>query len=66
MLVQRLSAADTATATRAHVDIGTDDVAAEAARVEALGARLVERFDRWRIYEDPAGLPFCVTPQPPD
>jgi predicted enzyme related to lactoylglutathione lyase len=66
MLVQRLSVADTGTATRAHVDVGTDDVAAEAARVEALGARLVERFDRWIVFEDPAGLPFCVTPQPPD
>jgi catechol 2,3-dioxygenase-like lactoylglutathione lyase family enzyme len=66
LLVQRLGADDPGESSRAHLDIGTDDVAVEAARVEALGARLLRRTDRWIVFEDPAGLPFCVTPQPPD
>jgi predicted enzyme related to lactoylglutathione lyase len=66
MITQRLGTDDAGKATRVHVDIGTDDLDAEVARVQALGARLVERFDRWVVFEDPAGLPFCVTPKPPD
>jgi predicted enzyme related to lactoylglutathione lyase len=66
LLVQRLEPDDPGMATRAHVDIGADDVDAETARVQALGARVVERHDRWVVLEDPAGLAFCVTPQPPD
>jgi predicted enzyme related to lactoylglutathione lyase len=66
-LVQRLGADDPGMATRAHVDIGTDDVAAEVSRLEGLGAhRLRDPVDGWVVLEDPAGLPFCVTPQPPD
>ena len=66
LLVQRLGSDDPGESTRAHIDIGTDDLAAEAARVEALGARPIRRMDRWVVFEDPASLPFCVTPQPPD
>jgi Glyoxalase-like domain len=66
LLVQRLGRDDPGTSTRAHVDIGTDDVAAEAARLESLGAKVRERIDHWVVFDDPAGLPFCVTPQPPD
>ena len=45
---------------RWHVDIETDDVAAEVARLESLGARrLADMGDFWQM-TDPAGLVFCV------
>ncbi|WP_327010209.1 glyoxalase/bleomycin resistance/dioxygenase family protein [Dactylosporangium sp. NBC_01737] len=47
-------------APRMHVDIHTDDLDAEVARLEALGATRVERHDRWWVMRDPAGLTFCV------
>jgi predicted enzyme related to lactoylglutathione lyase len=47
---------------RVHLDIETDDVDAEVARVLALGARLVERRDGYAILHDPGGLVFCVVP----
>lgn len=45
---------------RVHVDIHTDDVDAEVARLTALGAGEVERRTDWVVMRDPAGLPFCV------
>jgi glyoxalase superfamily protein len=56
LIVQRLGE-DPA---RVHVDIHTDDLEAEVARLEGLGAQRVERVHRWQIMRDPAGLPFCV------
>jgi hypothetical protein len=50
------------TAPRVHLDIETDDVWAEVARVEALGARLVDRRDDYAVLTDPGGLVFCVVP----
>jgi|TARA_Y100000310_G_scaffold344701_1_gene458885 hypothetical protein len=47
-------------ASRLHFDIETDDVEAEAERLENLGARRVEYLDSLWIMEDPAGMPFCV------
>jgi Glyoxalase-like domain len=47
-----------------HVDIHTDDLEAEVARLERLGARRTERVAHWWVMQDPAGLPFCVLPQP--
>ena len=51
--------------TRIHFDIETDDVAAEVARLEALGARPVEEHagskTRWWVMQDPCGSEFCVT-----
>lgn len=47
---------------RIHLDIETDDVAAEVARVIALGARVVEQRTGYVILQDPGGLPFCVVP----
>ena len=45
---------------RWHVDIETDDVHAEVARLEALGAvRLADMGGYWQM-KDPAGLLFCV------
>jgi hypothetical protein len=50
------------TPARVHLDIETDDVPAEVARLEALGARLVDPRDDYAILEDPGGLVFCVVP----
>ena len=49
---------------RVHLDIHTDDVAAEVARLEELGAERVRQVDAWWILRDPAGLLFCVVPEP--
>ncbi len=47
---------------RVHLDIETDDVAAEVGRVVALGATVVEERKGYTILEDPGGLVFCVVP----
>jgi catechol 2,3-dioxygenase-like lactoylglutathione lyase family enzyme len=49
---------------RVHLDIHTDDLDAEVARLEALGAERVESVHAWWIMRDPAGLVFCVVPDP--
>jgi hypothetical protein len=51
---------------RMHLDLGTDDRAAEVERVRGAGATLLDDRRRWTVLRDPAGLPFCVTPRPPD
>jgi hypothetical protein len=62
LLIQRLGTGSA----RVHLDIHTDDLEAETARLEALGARRLQLVhDHWQVMEDPAGLPFCVIPQPP-
>jgi predicted enzyme related to lactoylglutathione lyase len=48
--------------TRVHLDIETDDVEAEAQRLEALGARRREMIEGWWVMEDPCGNEFCVVP----
>jgi catechol 2,3-dioxygenase-like lactoylglutathione lyase family enzyme len=50
------------TPARVHLDIETDDVDAEVARVVALGATLVERQAEHAVLTDPGGVPFCVVP----
>jgi hypothetical protein len=66
LLLQRLDATDDATTTRAHIDLGTDDVDAEVARLGELGSKQVARVGSWRIMSDPStGLPYCVTRQRP-
>jgi hypothetical protein len=47
-----------------HLDIHTDDLAAEIARLEELGAERVHLVHFWWILRDPAGLLFCVIPEP--
>jgi hypothetical protein len=59
LLVQRLDDGPA----RVHVDIHTDDVTAEVARLEALGAERVRQVDFWWVMRDPAGLVFCVVPE---
>jgi len=47
---------------RVHLDIEADDIDAEVARLEALGARKIEKFQRWWVMEAPTGQRFCVVP----
>ncbi|WP_243039034.1 VOC family protein [Dyella sedimenti] len=46
---------------RVHLDIETDDLEAEAKRLEALGARRIAFVrERWWVMEAPSGHRFCV------
>jgi predicted enzyme related to lactoylglutathione lyase len=45
---------------RVHLDIETDDVAAEVARLSALGATEIHQLHTWAVMRDPAGVVFCV------
>lgn len=45
---------------RVHLDIETDDIEAEAQRLEALGARRVEKVHTWIVMEAPTGQRFCI------
>ena len=45
---------------RVHLDIETDDIPAEVARLEQLGAAVVERLERWVVMAAPTGQRFCV------
>ncbi len=47
-------------ASRVHLDIEADDVEAEVARLEALGARRLEKIKSWWVMEAPTGHRFCV------
>jgi predicted enzyme related to lactoylglutathione lyase len=48
---------------RVHLDIETDDIEAEVKRLEALGAKRVQRLERWQVMEAPTGQRFCVVRQ---
>ena len=45
---------------RVHLDIESDDVDAEVARLEKLGAKRIEKRHTWWILEAPTGHRFCV------
>jgi len=45
---------------RVHLDLESDDVEAEARRLEALGARRVGELEDWIVLEAPTGQRFCV------
>jgi predicted enzyme related to lactoylglutathione lyase len=45
---------------RVHLDIETDDVEAEVARLEKLGAKRLEKINTWWVMEAPTGHRFCV------
>jgi hypothetical protein len=47
---------------RVHVDIETDNVDAEVARLVELGAREVSRIRSWVVMAAPTGQRFCVVP----
>jgi predicted enzyme related to lactoylglutathione lyase len=52
---------------RVHLDIETDDIAAEVRRLEALGAKRVATVKTWCVMQAPTGQRFCVVrPQRPD
>ncbi|GAB5470723.1 MAG: VOC family protein [Rhodospirillales bacterium] len=52
---------------RVHLDIETDDIEAEARRLEGLGAKRLGPVKRWVVMEAPSGQRFClVRPQRPD
>lgn len=43
-----------------HLDIETDGMRAETARLEAAGARRKYKIRRWWVMEDPSGNAFCI------
>jgi predicted enzyme related to lactoylglutathione lyase len=52
---------------RVHIDIETDDIEAEARRLEALGAKRVRSVETWCVMQAPTGQRFClVRPQRAD
>lgn len=47
---------------RIHLDIEADDIDAEVARLEKLGAKEVARIRDWVVLDAPTGQRFCVVP----
>jgi len=47
---------------RVHIDIEADDVEAEVARLENLGAKRIASIRDWVVLEAPTGQRFCVVP----
>jgi len=45
---------------RVHVDIETDDIEAEVARLEKLGAKRVRNMRDWCVMQAPTGHRYCV------
>jgi predicted enzyme related to lactoylglutathione lyase len=45
---------------RVHLDIESDDVEAEARRLEALGAKRIAAVKTWIVMQAPTGQRFCV------
>jgi predicted enzyme related to lactoylglutathione lyase len=64
LLLQRLDEPEAAGCT-AHLDLACDDVPAEQARHESLGAKVVRVMASWTTLLDPAGQPYCITSRNP-
>lgn len=45
---------------RVHLDIEADDIGAEVARLEQLGAKRIAKVKNWVVMEAPTGQRFCV------
>ena len=45
---------------RIHLDIESDDLEAEVARLEKLGAKRIKFLKRWWLMQAPTGQVFCV------
>ena len=45
---------------RVHLDIEADDIEAEVARLESLGAKRIGKVKNWVVMESPTGQKFCV------
>jgi hypothetical protein len=65
LLLQRLGGSDPGRS-RAHLDLGTDDVDAAVARLVGLGAERGATGGGWVVLTDPVGMVFCVTGNAPD
>ena len=63
-LFQRLDAGNGPV--RGHLDIATDDRAAETARHRKLGATVHSEHRHWTVLHDPSGEPYCITDRSPD
>lgn len=51
---------------RVHLDIESDDIEAEVARLEKLGAKRLAKVHTWVVMQAPTGQKFCVVrPQRP-
>lgn len=64
LLLQRLG--EPGGPVRAHLDLATDDRAAETARHLALGARVRDTRSHWTVLVDPAGSAYCITDRDPE
>ncbi|MDT4906381.1 MAG: hypothetical protein QOH52_4397 [Pseudonocardiales bacterium] len=64
VLLQSLGEDDTG-GTRAHLDMGSDDRAAETDRHVALGGVVINPAEHWTTLRDPAGLVYCITDRRP-
>jgi len=70
LVIQRVGESPVGGKNRMHLDVHVDDVAAEVARLEALGATPVsaevlhEHGYEWRVLADPEGNELCVVKQP--
>jgi predicted enzyme related to lactoylglutathione lyase len=45
---------------RVHLDIESDDIEAEVKRLEALGAKRIDKVHTWCVMEAPTGQRFCI------
>jgi hypothetical protein len=63
VLLQRLDSADGPVG--AHLDLSTDDRAAETRRHERLGATVVAVHQGWTVMRPPAGPAYCITGRAP-
>ena len=54
MLAQKVSHAS-----RVHLDIETDDIEAEVKRLEALGAKRIEKIETWWVVRTPLDTAFA-------
>jgi len=45
---------------RVHIDIETDDIPAEVARLGSWAPRWVDRLERWVVMQAPTGQRFCI------
>lgn len=65
ILLQRLDTPPADGRAGCHPDLACTDVAAETARHEGLGARVLARFPNWTTLADPSGAPYCLTRRDP-
>lgn len=66
LLLQSLESTDQGSATRAHVDLGTDRIDPAVRRLVELGATAGSAGSDWVVLTDPVGMVFCVTGNAPD